>query len=183
MLSRSQPGSHRLRQRGRFNAVVMLVLGLPAFAIAASVGTAILAVTRGDPPLPDQYHWEGDKLDHDFAGAHKAEQLRVRVSLKLAPEAGRCHAVVQIASVPPESLRVTLIHGSQPQQDRVIEFTREPSSTHYKANCSALVAGSWHVEVAEPVAGWTLRQDASLGASGAATLSTAVATDVGHGSR
>src|SRR3954464_13379910 len=85
-------------QRGRFNAVVMLIIGLPAFAIAASVGTAIVAATRGDPPMPDEYHWEGDKLDHDFAGSRKAEELGVEASLRLEPEQGRCHAVLRMTS-------------------------------------------------------------------------------------
>jgi hypothetical protein len=146
------------------------------------VGTAIVAVTRGDPPLPDQYHWEGDKLDHDFAGAHRAEQLRVHASLSLAPEQGRCHAAVKIASAPPERLLITLIHSSQPDQDRVIEFVREPHSTNYTAPCLPLVAGRWHVEMADPASGWTFRQDASIATSGEVIISTATASVVLDGS-
>ncbi|HUI62006.1 MAG TPA: FixH family protein [Steroidobacteraceae bacterium] len=149
-----KPALHR-----RINATVVLVIVLPLFAIVASVGTAVVAVTRGDPVLPDRYHWEGEKLDHDFALSQRAAQLHVGADLRLQPVEGLCRADLRIDGESPEALQVTLIHGSRASLDRQLHFLREGDSSSYTAQCQELPAGTWHVELSDAGNTWAFRDD------------------------
>ncbi len=147
------------QSRGRINAVAVLTIGLPLFAIVASVGTAVIAISSGDPPLPDQYHWEGDKLDHDFAGAQRAAALGLQARLELQPAAGECHLSLQLKTDLPAALDVTVVHGSRPEFDRQIRFLRAGDSSSYAAPCPTVPRGQWHVELKDPAGGWSFRQE------------------------
>lgn len=146
-------------QPRRINLTLVLTLLLPLFAIVASVGTAIVAVTSGDPPLPDEYHWEGDKLDHDFAESRRAADLKVNASLNLQPQAGACHLSLRIDGTPPAALDVALIHVSQPALDRHIRFTQTAVPSLYSAPCSRLPSTGWHVELSDIAGSWRFRTD------------------------
>jgi uncharacterized protein len=148
-----------MHTRGGINAVVLLTIGLPLFAIVASVGTAVVAVTSGDPPLPDQYHWEGDKLDHDFQGSQRAAALGLQARLELQPVAGRCHLSLGLKADLPPALDVSLVHGSRPELDRQLRFLRSGNSSTYVAPCPTIPPGQWHIELQDPNGGWTFRQE------------------------
>ena len=155
------------------NAAVILIISLPAFAVLASVGTAWVAATKGDPPLPGQYHWEGDRLDHDFADAHRAAALGLAATLDLQPAQGTCHLTLQLASNLPTEVALDVISASRPDLDRQMRFTREGSSSNYTAACSALPPGGWHLELKSSDGDWSYRQDWTGGA-GRITLAAAV---------
>jgi len=155
------------------NAAVILVIALPAFAVLASVGTAWVAATKGDPPLPGQYHWEGDRLDHDFADAHRATALGLAATLDLQPAHGTCHLTLQLASNMPAEVALDVTSASRPELDRQMRFTREGHSSNYIAACTPLPSGSWHLELKSPEGDWSYRQDWT-GASGRVTLAAAV---------
>jgi len=155
------------------NAAVILIIALPAFAVLASVGTAFIATTSGDPPLPGQYHWEGDKLDHDFADAHRAAALGLEATLDLQPSQGLCHLSLQLASAMPGEVLLDVIHVSRPELDHQMRFTRNGSSGHYTAACTALPSGQWHLELKSPAGDWSYRQDWT-GGDGQLRLSSAV---------
>src|SRR5947208_2738049 len=102
-----QPVSSRPRgscpmSRAKINPTVFLAIALPLVAVAASVGTAVVAVSRGDAPLPDQYHWEGVKLDHDFAQSQRASELQFKANINLQPQKGTCYLALSLggAAVP-----------------------------------------------------------------------------------
>lgn len=147
----------------RFNATVFLTIALPLFAVLASVGTAIIALSSGDPELPGDYHWEGVKLDRDFAAAHRAEQLQVEAELNLQPAAGMCHLTLRIDGPAPPAVDVALVHASRPALDRHMRFLRTASDTLYSAPCTALPSAGWHVELSDPGATWRFRSDAPAG--------------------
>jgi hypothetical protein len=155
------------------NAAVILIIALPAFAVLASVGTAWVAATIGDPPLPDQYHWEGDRLDHDFADAHRAAALGLAATLDLQPLQGTCHLTLQLASEMPAEVALDVISASRPELDRQLQFIREGSSSNYIAACTSLPPGSWHLELRSSQGDWSYRQDWTGGA-GRVTLASAV---------
>jgi len=143
----------------RLNLPALLIVALPLFAILASTGTAVIAVRDGDPTLPDEYHWEGDKLDHDFARSEQAARLGLHLRLQLQPIAGTCHATLQLASTQPSEFTVALIHGARPALDRNIRFARA-AATDYVAPCTARTASAqWHVEVADGAHSWSFRDD------------------------
>src|SRR5690242_19175742 len=110
-----------MRSAARINPTVVLTIALPLIAVIASVGTAVVAFSRGDPPLPDQYHWEGDKLDHDFSQSKRASQLHVNASLDLQAGEGVCHLKLKLDGAnAPSSVDLALIHVSNPALDRNI---------------------------------------------------------------
>jgi len=143
------------------NLPLFLIIALPAFAILASVGTAVVAFSRGDAPLPDQYHWEGDKLDHDFALSDRARALQIEASLSLTPELGLCHLSLQISQPPPPVLRLQIIHASRPELDRQLRFARSGAANQYVAPCGNLPEGRWNVELADADHSWSIRQETS----------------------
>jgi hypothetical protein len=154
------------------NGAVILIIALPAFAILASVGTALIAVTRGDPPLPGQYHWEGDRLDHDFADAHRAAALGLEATLDLTAAQGVCHLSLRMTSAMPAEVMLDAVHASRAELDRRMRFSREGNSDHYTAPCTPLPPGQWHLELQSTAGHWSYRQDWS-GNGGSVSLSAA----------
>ncbi len=154
------------------NGAVILIIALPAFAILASVGTALIAMTRGDPPLPGQYHWEGDRLDHDFADAHRAAALGLAAALDLTPSQGSCHLSLRLTSALPPAVLLDAVHASRPELDRQMRFSRDGDSDNYTAPCAALPPGNWHLELKSVAGDWSYRQDWS-GNDGPVRLSSA----------
>lgn len=141
----------------RINPAVVLIIVLPLTAVVASVSTAMLAVFRGDPPLPDQYHWEGDKLDHDFALSMRAAALNVNATVDLQPHNGVCHLTLRLDGTPPSAVEVALIHVSRPALDRHIRFLPSAVASLYSAQCTPLPSGRWHVELHDPGNSWSFR--------------------------
>ena len=166
----------------RFNPALYLIVGLPLFAVVASVGTAVVAVSRGDAPFPDQYHWEGDQLDHDFAQSQRAADLHLKATIELQPQQtvageGVCHLALALDgnSLPPV-VDLALIHAARSNLDRTIRFSRVASTSSYAAPCTALPDGRWHVELSDPQHTWSFRA-AMAGPGRTITLSSITSAD------
>lgn len=144
----------------KFNAAVALIIGLPLFAVLASVGTAVVAVTRGDPVLPDEYHWEGQTLDRDFALSERAVQLKMAALLHLQPVEGVCQVSLRLEGPLPAAIEVRLTHVSHPELDRRIRFTRSNQTSIYSAPCASLPSALWHVELSDVGRSWSFRDEA-----------------------
>jgi hypothetical protein len=143
--------------RKPINPGLLVTLGLPLFAILASGGTAVIAFTRGDPTLPDEYHWEGMSLDRDFADARHAAQLHVQATLQVVPSVGLCRVVLGLSSPPPAALTLNLIHATHPGLDQQVKLSRV--GTVYEGHCGAVPAGHWHLELTDMKEGWSVRTD------------------------
>jgi hypothetical protein len=104
------------------NSGLLVMVGLPLFAILASVGVAVVAFTRGDPTLPDEYHWEGLSLDRDFADARRAADLNVRATVQVWPGSGICRVTIQLNAASPSGLTLNLVHATHPDLDRQIRL-------------------------------------------------------------
>ncbi len=162
------------------NGGLFLIIGLPLFAILASVGTTVIAFTRGDPTLPGEYHWEGMQLDRDFADAQRAFELDVRGTLYVTPSAGLCRVALQLTGASlPQKLRLSLIHGTRPGLDRQVELNRAGSG--YEGACGALPIGHWHVELTDAARSWSVRQDVSGNLDGAKISARATAVGLNPG--
>jgi hypothetical protein len=150
-------------RHAKFNPALYLIVGLPLFAVIASVGTAVVAVTRGDAPFPDQYHWEGDKLDHDFAQSQRAADLHLKATIELQPQLtltgqGVCHLTLALdGSGLPPMVDLALIHAAKSDLDRTIRFSRVANTSSYVAPCAPLPDGRWHVELSDPQHTWSFR--------------------------
>lgn len=143
----------------RLNLPALLIVALPLFAIVASTGTAVIAMRDGDPTLPDDYHWEGDKLDHDFARSQQATRLDLNLRLQMQPVAGTCHATLRLAAPQPSEFTVSLIHGARPELDRNIRFARSAGSDYVAPCVSATPVAQWHVEVSDRTHSWSYRDE------------------------
>ena len=152
--------------RKPINGGLLLTLWLPIFAITFSVGAAIVAFTRGDATLPDEYHWEGMQLERDFAGARRAADLDVRATLQSSH--GVCRLTLQMDGPPPETLRLSLVHATHPDLDQYVRLSRVGQV--YEGRCSPSAQGHWHMEIADAGGTWSVRRD-WLGSLDGASLS------------
>src|SRR5581483_959311 len=141
-----------------FNSGLFVTIALPLFAIGASMSAAVVAFSRGDPTLPDEYHWEGMSLDRDFADAQRASDLDVRAALHILP-AGTCRVTLEISGARPRALRLSLVHGSRPDLDRQARL--DPVGNAYEGPCGDIPPGQWHLALSDIAATWSIRQDVS----------------------
>jgi hypothetical protein len=138
----------------RFNPVFWIMWLLPGSAVFAGFTTLALALGSGDRPLPEEYHWEGDRLDRDFARARSAAALGVEVTLEV--RGGQCHALLNRAADDVTALNVLLTHGSDASLDRRLRLARVAAGD-YRAPCAPLASGKWRVAVDADAASWALR--------------------------
>lgn len=143
--------------RKPINSGLLVTIGLPLFAIAASVGVAVVAFTRGDPTLPDEYHWEGLSLDKDFTDARHASELNVHATLRMISSTGMCKVALQQGGAAPPALTLNLVHATHPELDRHVRLSRVNSA--YEGYCGALPSGHWHLELSDIGASWSVRED------------------------
>jgi hypothetical protein len=139
------------------NSGLLVMVGLPLFAILASVGVAVVAFTRGDPTLPDEYHWEGLSLDRDFADARRAADLNVRATVQVWPGSGICRVTIQLNAASPSGLTLNLVHATHPDLDRQIRLPRTGSV--YEGQCGVIPSGHWHLELSDGTGSWSVRQE------------------------
>jgi hypothetical protein len=140
--------------RLRSNPVFWLMWLLPGSAVVAGLTTLAVALSDGDRALPEEYHWEGDRLDRDFARARSAAALGVEVFLEV--RGGQCRATLSGAAGDVQALNVLLTHGSDASLDRRVRLSRVAAGD-YRAPCAPLAAGKWRVAIDADAASWALR--------------------------
>jgi hypothetical protein len=129
------------------------------------VGASVVAFTRGDTTLPDQYHWEGMQLDRDFADAQRASELDVRAMLQLRAAGSACRLILQLDAPLPETLQLNLVHATRRDLDRRVRLSRVGQV--YEGQCGPTPDGHWHVELADARREWLVREDVSGSLNGA----------------
>lgn len=138
----------------RANPVFWLMWALPGAAVLAGFTTLAIAMHGADRALPEAYHWEGERLDADFARQQAAVKLGVRVTFGAAD--GRCSARLVSSGTEPPSLDVLLTHGIDAGLDRRLKLLRVGAG-EYAAACAQLPAGKWRLAVDEPSGAWSVR--------------------------
>jgi hypothetical protein len=145
--------------RQKFNAPLLLALGIPTLAIVASFMTLALAIAKPDGELPEQYHWEGMRLDRDFEAANRAADLNVAATLSRNDAMSSCQLDLQIKGSSPDALTLVLTHATHPSLDQRLTLRRSSThSTHYVTQCAAIPNAHWRVELTEPSNNWSVRQ-------------------------
>jgi uncharacterized protein len=142
----------------RANPVLWITLALPLIVVAASFLTLAAAVRHPDNELPEQYHWEGLKLDRDFERSGRAAALGVRAELRAFDRAGRCQVRLEIAGIAPRELYVRMTHATQPTLDRAVRLHRNVTSSLYDGECHSMPDGHWRVELTDGDGEWSIRQ-------------------------
>jgi hypothetical protein len=147
------------------NSGLLVTIGLPLLAIVASGGVAVIAFTRGDPTLPDEYHWEGMSLDRDFADARRAADLDVRATVATFGSGGRCRVTLRLNGASPSEIMLNLVHATHPELDRKIRLPQ--SGSGYEGYCGVVPSGHWHVELSDIAGNWSVRKDVAGTVDGA----------------
>jgi hypothetical protein len=143
------------------NPVLWIAVALPLVTVLASFATLGAALVHPDNELPEQYHWEGFRLDRDFARAQQATALGVRASFEGLGTAGRCAVRLELQGKAPRSLDLRLTHGTRPSLDQSLVFHRIPSEASqatYAGNCKKAPDGHWRAELNDADNGWSIRQ-------------------------
>lgn len=138
----------------RANPVFWLMWALPGAAVLAGFTTLAIALHGADRPLPEAYHWEGARLDADFARQRAALTRGIRVTFEAAD--GRCTAHLAGSAGDPPALDVLLTHGSDAGLDRALKLP-QVAPGEYAGDCTPLPAGKWRVSVEDPSGAWSLR--------------------------
>jgi hypothetical protein len=138
----------------RRNPVFWIMWLLPAATVVAGFVTLAIALDGADRPLPADYHWEGDRLDADFARARNAEALGLASTLEVRD--GSCRVNLHGSANDPASLNLLLTHGSDAGLDRRLRLARTGAG-EYRAACAPLDAGKWRVLLDDDSSRWLLR--------------------------
>jgi hypothetical protein len=144
----------------RSNPVVWVAIGIPLFAVVASILLVFVSVREAEPELPANYSWEGAALDQDLARARLAESLGAAIGLEFADGRVVARLAFRDAAQPrPARLAVHLAHSTLPALDRRFEMSLDPATGTYAAALPALQRGHWLIEVADGDQGsWRLRE-------------------------
>jgi hypothetical protein len=142
----------------RANPVFWLIWLLPAAAVVGGLTTLGIALRNADRPLPPEYHWEGERLDHDFAQARVAASHGIEVTF-VANRAG-CSATLRHAPSDPEALSMLFANAANPDLDRALRLPRVAPG-EYRGACVALPAGRWRVSLEDAEGEWAIRTQVS----------------------
>lgn len=145
--------------RHHFNPVFWLIWLLPAAAVVAGVATLFIALRDADRALPASYHWEGARLDEDFARARQAAQLGIAATFDLSGKNGQCTVTLAPVTVDAEVLELRLTHGSDAGLDRMMRLTRteEGAQVTYRSPCTETPRGRWRLALSDAAGSWALR--------------------------
>jgi hypothetical protein len=150
-----QPITHR------HNAVFWVMLGIPAFAVVASMLLIIESVRSKDPELPAEYAIEGRALETDFDAAERAHSAGITLTVDyVGSNRLRVRAAANDANTLPRSLELRFTHMTQAARDRRVVLQREAMNV-YVADFAPLERGRWLLQVdAKPDASapWILRK-------------------------
>jgi hypothetical protein len=154
-------GDPAARRRTLANPVVWVAIGVPLFAVVASIMLVVVSVRQAEPELPANYSWEGAALDQDLERARRATALGATIGLEFAAD-GRLVARLAFrdATQPqPVRLVVHLTHSTLPALDRRFEMPLDAASGTYAAALPPLQRGHWLIEVGDGAdGGWRLRE-------------------------
>jgi hypothetical protein len=158
------------------NPALTLVVAIPAVTVLAGLAMLAVATMHPEHELPEQYHWEGMKLERDFAHAERAAALGVRATLDASGVAGACSLTLSTAGAAPRTLALTLTHATLPEHDRRMELRRVHAAAAeaaaaaiggtgagavqalYSASCMPAPEGHWRLTLTDTEGRWSIRQ-------------------------
>jgi len=138
----------------RGNPVFWLMWLLLGSTVVAGFVTLAIALRSADRELPSSYHWEGERLDRDFALARNAARHGVEVTF--VATAGQCSATVRGAPNEPAALHLLFVNSTDAALDHAVRLTRVAPAT-YAADCAVLPSGRWRVALQDDAGQWAIR--------------------------
>jgi len=141
----------------RANPVFWLMWLLPGSAVVAGLTTLGIALRHADPPLPADYHWEGEHLDRDFELARNAAAHGTEVEFRIA--GGECAATLHSAPNDPATLTLLFANAADAGLDRVL-LLRKVAPGEYRGACPPIPAGHWRISLEDEARQWSIRSEA-----------------------
>lgn len=139
----------------RANPVLWFVWLLLGGTVIAGLTTVGIALRQADRELPASYHWEGERLDRDFALMRNAASHGIEVSLTVEA-AGQCSATVRSAPNDPAALNLLFVNANDVGLDQAVRLARV-SAGHYRGGCQALPEGRWRISLEDDAGQWAIR--------------------------
>lgn len=131
---------------------VWLLLGS---TVVAGLSMVVIAIRSADRELPASYHWEGERLDRDFALMRNAASQGIEVTLAVEA-AGQCSATVKSAPNDPAALNLLFVNANDVGLDQAVRLARVSPGV-YRGGCQALPDGRWRVSLEDDAGQWAIR--------------------------
>ena len=143
-------------QPWRANPVFWLIWILLGSAVVGGLTTLAIALRSADHALPTGYHWEGERLDRDFALARNAAAHGIEVSFQAGAADGQCSATVRNAPEDSAALTLVFANGADAGLDRVVYLPRVAPGV-YRGACPSIPEGRWLVALEDAAGKWSIR--------------------------
>jgi hypothetical protein len=139
----------------RANPVLWFVWLLLGSTVIAGLSTVVIALRSADRELPASYHWEGERLDRDFALMRNAAAHGIEVGFTASPQ-GRCAATVKSAPNDPAALNLLFVNANHVGLDQAVRLVREAPGV-YGGACRELPEGRWRIALEDVSGTWAIR--------------------------
>jgi hypothetical protein len=139
------------------NWVLFLTIALPAVAVIASFTSLALVLHGQDSELPEQFHWEGARLESDYLHAAAASALQVRARLSVNSAEHLCRLSFASDGQPPPTLVLTLTHATLSRLDQRVTLQRTADGG-YEGACEVPPAAHWQIELSDAPRSWSVRE-------------------------
>jgi hypothetical protein len=139
----------------RDNPVFWLIWVLLGATVIAGLATVAIALRQADRELPANYHWEGERLDRDFALMRNAAAHGVQVSFAAGAQ-GECTARVTAAPNDAAALNLLFVNANDVGLDQAMRLVRVAPGA-YRGPCRALPEGRWRIALEDDAGQWAIR--------------------------
>jgi hypothetical protein len=149
-LSTQDSSDHPLRA----NPVLWFVWLLLGSTVVAGLSMVVVALRDADRELPASYHWEGERLDRDFALLRNAAAHGVELRLSVGVE-GQCAASLRAAPNDPAALSLLFVSHDR-SLDQAVRLARQAPGL-YRGACQPLPEGRWRISLQDEAGTWAIR--------------------------
>lgn len=132
-----------------------LLMAGPLLVVVASAVTLWMAVQSDDGLVVDDYYKRGLGINQVLSRDQAALKFGYRASLAWNADAGRMRAALMGAGELPVTLRLLIVHPTQPGMDQSVRLTRIAAGV-YEAAAVAPRAGRWLVTLEDESRNWRL---------------------------
>jgi uncharacterized protein len=136
-----------------------LLMAGPALVIVAGFVTLWLAIRSDDGLVADDYYKRGLAINQTLARAQTARRGNLRAQATFDMTAGRVRVELSGAELPPDALRLRLVHPTRAISDQQV-LMREVSRGVYEGNLMQPVAGRRVVMLDDLAGTWRLAGEA-----------------------
>lgn len=136
------------------------IIALPTVAVIASIATVVIAFTKADSLVNDNYYKDGLAINQQLAQDHTAQQLGLQAAIRLDLTSGELLLDLSGDLNLPEQLEMLLIHPVDASLDYRLTLNHVAAS-RYRTDLPRLLPIRYHLRL-QPVHGGDWRLNGSL---------------------